>query len=29
VRVATVARAQREGIAFWDPGFLRNQQRVN
>jgi ComF family protein len=23
VRVATVARAQREGIASWDPGFLR------
>jgi len=23
VRVATVARAQREGVASWDPGFLR------
>jgi ComF family protein len=23
VRVATVARAQREGVAPWDPGFLR------
>jgi ComF family protein len=23
VRVATVARAQREGVAFWDPGFVR------
>jgi ComF family protein len=23
VRVATVARAQREGVAFWDTGFLR------
>ena len=23
VRVATVARAQREGVAAWDPGFLR------
>jgi ComF family protein len=29
VRVATVARAQREGVAFWDPGFLRTTQRVN
>jgi ComF family protein len=29
VRVATVARAQREGVAFWDPGFLRNTQRMN
>jgi ComF family protein len=29
VRVATVARAQREGVAFWDPGFLRTQQSVN
>jgi ComF family protein len=29
VRVATVARAQREGVAFWDPGFLRTPQRVN
>jgi orotate phosphoribosyltransferase len=26
VRVATVARAQREGVAFWDPGFLRTKQ---
>ncbi len=25
VRVATVARAQREGIAAWDPGFLQNE----
>jgi ComF family protein len=24
VRVATVARTQREGVASWDPGFLRN-----
>ena len=23
VRVATVARAQREGVAMWDAGFLR------
>ena len=23
VRVATVARAQRKGVASWDPGFLR------
>ena len=23
VRVATVARAQREGVASWDPSFLR------
>jgi adenine/guanine phosphoribosyltransferase-like PRPP-binding protein len=23
VRVATVARAQREGVALWDSGFLR------
>jgi ComF family protein len=29
VRVATVARAQREGVAFWDPGFLRTTQKVN
>ncbi len=29
VRVATVARVQREGVAFWDPGFLRTTQRVN
>ena len=29
VRVATVARAQREGVAFWDPGFLRTTQGVN
>jgi ComF family protein len=27
VRVATVARAQREGVASWDPGFLRNEVR--
>jgi ComF family protein len=27
VRVATVARAQREGVAFWDPGFLRELRR--
>ena len=27
VRVATVARAQREGVAFWDPGFLRSHCR--
>jgi ComF family protein len=27
VRVATVARAQREGVAFWDPGFLRTERR--
>jgi ComF family protein len=25
VRVATVARAQREGVASWDPGFLRHE----
>jgi ComF family protein len=25
VRVATVARAQREGVAFWDRGFLPNK----
>jgi ComF family protein len=25
VRVATVARAQREGVATWDPGFLQNE----
>ena len=24
VRVGTVARAQREGVAAWDPGFLRS-----
>jgi predicted amidophosphoribosyltransferase len=24
VRVATVARAQRVGVASWDPGFLRS-----
>ena len=29
VRVATVARAQREGVASWDPGFLRTMQAVN
>jgi ComF family protein len=27
VRVATVARAQREGVAAWDPGFLRSDFR--
>ena len=27
VRVATVARAQREGVAAWDPGFLRSSFR--
>ena len=26
VRVATVARAQREGVALWDTGFLRTEQ---
>jgi ComF family protein len=26
VRVATVARAQREGVAFWEAGFLQNRQ---
>jgi ComF family protein len=26
VRVATVARAQREGVAFWDAGFLKSRQ---
>ncbi len=25
VRVATVARAQREGVASWDPGFLEQR----
>jgi ComF family protein len=25
VRVATVARAQREGVASWDPGFLQER----
>jgi ComF family protein len=25
VRVATVARAQREGVASWDPGFLEER----
>jgi ComF family protein len=25
VRVATVARAQREGVASWDPGFLSSE----
>ena len=25
VRVATVARAQRGGVAQWDPGFLQNE----
>ena len=25
IRVATVARAQREGVASWDAGFLRHQ----
>ena len=29
VRVATVARAQREGVASWDPGFLRTMQAVH
>jgi predicted amidophosphoribosyltransferase len=26
VRVATVARAQREGVAFWEAGFLESRQ---
>jgi ComF family protein len=26
VRVATVARAQREGVAFWEAGFLQSRQ---
>jgi ComF family protein len=26
VRVATVARAQREGVAFWEAGFLASRQ---
>jgi ComF family protein len=28
VRVVTVARAQREGVATWDPGFLQNEARL-
>jgi hypothetical protein len=24
--VATVARAQREGVAFWEAGFLQSRQ---